>query len=246
MRNQSDDQFIGSAYRRICHHLDPQSRVRSILLTLAGVVSLSAAPARADFTETFSNGGDDGDWHLTNNPDRLLVIALKGGHPGAYLHGQVADPAPVWYVPPFTPHTHFLGDYAGRGVESISCDIKIFSGIEAPDRAVTLLVETTFGTGDPIQGVQAYYVGTDISKLPKAWKRYEFPVDANSPTVPDGWVVLRGDGNNGGNADWRALMHDVETIGFMLGTPGFAYPALNIWDLGLDNVTISNDERGSP
>jgi hypothetical protein len=212
------------------------------LLTLVGVVSLSAARARADFTETFSNGSDDGDWHLTNDPDRLLVIEPKGGHPGAYLHGQVADPAPVWYVPLFTPHTHFLGDYAGRGVESISCDIKIFSGIEVPDRAVTLLVETTFGTGDASQGVQAYYVGTDISKLPKPWKRYEFPLDAASPTIPDGWVVLRGDGSNGEDADWRHLMHKVETIGFMLGIPGFAYPALNIWDLGLDNVTISDGD----
>ena len=211
-----------------------------ILLTLVGVVSFSAASARADFTETFSNGSDDGDWHLTSDPNRLLMIELKGGHPGAYLHGQVANPAPVWYVPMFTPHTHFLGDFAGRGIESISCDIKIFSGIEAPDRAVTLLVETTFGTGDLSQGVQAYYIGTDISRLPKAWKRYQFPLDADSPTIPDGWVVLRGDGSNGGDADWRHLMHKVETIGFMLGTPGFAYPALNIWDLGLDNVTISN------
>jgi hypothetical protein len=34
-------------------------------------------------------------------------------------------------------------------------------------------------------------------------------------------------------------MQDVETIGFELGKPGFAYPALNGWDLGLDNVRIS-------
>jgi hypothetical protein len=34
-------------------------------------------------------------------------------------------------------------------------------------------------------------------------------------------------------------MQDVETIGFELGKPGFAYTALNGWDLGLDNVRIS-------
>src|SRR5215472_6788930 len=165
MQSQSN-QPIASAYRRICHYLNPQRRVRSILLTLMGVVGCAVAPARADFTETFSNGSDDGYWHLTSDPDRLLVIELNGGHPGAYLHGQVADPAPIWYVPLFTPHTHFVGDFAGRGVESVSCDIKIFSGIEVPDRAVTLLVQTTFGTGDFSQGVVAYYVGTDISRLP--------------------------------------------------------------------------------
>jgi len=246
MQNQSDDQPIASAYRSICQHANPQRSLRSILLTLAGIVSFTVASARADFTETFSNGSDDGDWHLTNNPDRLLVIELKGGHPGAYLRGQVADPAPTWYVPLFTPHTHFTGDFAGRGIESVSCDIKIFSGIEVPDRAVTLLVQTTFGSGDASQGVQAYYIGTDISKLPKSWKKYAFPVHGDSFTVPDGWVVLRGDGSSGGDVDWRRLMRSVETIGFMLGKPGFAYPALNLWDLGLDNVTISNRDRGGP
>jgi hypothetical protein len=245
MQSQSN-QPIAAVFRRICQSLNPQRRVRSILLTLAGVVCFTVVPARADFTETFSNGSDDGDWHLTSDPDRLLVIELKGGHPGAYLHGQVADPAPTWYVPLFTPHTHFVGDFAAQGIESVSCDIKIFSGIEVPDRAVTLLVQTTFGTGDFSQGVVAYYIGTDISKLPKAWKRYVFPLDADSSSVPPDWVVLRGDGSSGGDADWRALMHSVETIGFMLGKPGFAYPALNIWDLGLDNVTISNRDRGAP
>jgi hypothetical protein len=60
-------------------------------------------------------------------------------------------------------------------------------------------------------------------------------------------VVLRGDGNPGTDADWRRLMQDVETIGFELGKPGFAYPALNGWDLGLDNVRISQHipESGS-
>lgn len=245
MQNRSDDQPIASAYHRIRHHLNPLRPVRSILLTLVGVVSFAVTPARADFTETFSNGSDNGDWHLTNDPNRLLVIELRGGHPGAFLHGQVADPAPIWYVPMFTPHTHFLGDFAGHGVESVSCNIKIFSGIEVPDRAVTLLVQTTFGTGDASKGVQAYYVGTDISRLPEGWKTYAFPLDGDSWTVPADWVVLRGDGSSGGNADWRALMHHVETIGFMLGRPGFAYPALNLWDLGLDNVTISNRDRGA-
>jgi hypothetical protein len=30
-------------------------------------------------------------------------------------------------------------------------------------------------------------------------------------------------------------MHDVETLGFVLGQPGFAYTNHTIWDLGLDN-----------
>ena len=45
-------------------------------------------------------------------------------------------------------------------------DANIFAGLEVPDRAVTLDIETTLGTGHFTKGVDAYYIGTDISKLP--------------------------------------------------------------------------------
>ena len=75
------------------------SHVAKLKLLVPFALTLSIAIARANFVETFSNGSDDGDWHLTNNPDRLLQIEPSGGNPGAYLHGQVFTPVPVWYVP---------------------------------------------------------------------------------------------------------------------------------------------------
>jgi len=33
-------------------------------------------------------------------------------------------------------------------------------------------------------------------------------------------------------------MSNIETIGVELGTPGYSYPSLNLWDLGLDNARI--------
>ena len=84
------------------------------------LVTLSGLMANADFIETFSNGSDDGDWHLTDNPDRLLRIEPGGGNPGAYLHGQVFTPVPVWYVPFGTSPTHFLGNYYAQNVSGIS------------------------------------------------------------------------------------------------------------------------------
>jgi uncharacterized protein YbdZ (MbtH family) len=110
-----------------------------------------------------------------------------------------------------------------------------------PDRAVTLDIETTFGTGD-FTGVDAYYIGTDISKLPAGWRTYSFPLDATSPTIPPGWVVTHGNGKKGTDADWEALMRDVETIGLELGKPGYFYPFW-VWDLGLDNVRIAKRYR---
>ena len=117
--------------------------------------------------------------------------------------------------------------------------MNIFSGFQAPNRALTLDMETTFGTGDFSQGVEAYYIGKNISKLPHGWQSYSFPIDSVSRTIPPGWVVLRGDGSPGTDADWRALMRDVETLGLELGKPGFAYPDLGIWDLDMDNVRLS-------
>ena len=224
---------------RTLNHRMVFSSVGKLKVLVPFALALSIAIARADFVETFSNGSDDGDWHLTNNPDRLLQIEASGGNPGAYLHGQVFTPVPVWYVPLGTSPTHFLGNYYAQQVGGFSFDLNIFSGTQAPNRAVTLDLLTTLGTGDFSQGLEAYKIGANISTLPVGWKQYFFSLDATSTSIPPGWVVLRGNGSPGTDADWRRLMQDVETIGFELGKPGFAYPALNGWALGLDNVRIS-------
>jgi len=196
---------------------------------------LLAIPARAGFVETFDNGSNNGDWHLTVNP---ATIEPDGGNPGPYLRATADAAVPTWFVPLDTPNTHFLGNFALHKVGTLAVDIDIFSGVEVPDRAVTLDLNTTLGTGDFGKGVDAYYIGADISKLPVGWHTYEFPINASSPTIPLGWVVTKGDGRPGTDADWQALMGDVETLGVELGEPGFFYP-FGIWDLGLDNARIT-------
>jgi hypothetical protein len=54
--------------------------------------------------------------------------------------------------------------------------------------------------------------------------------------------VTKGDGTPGTDADWQALMHDVETLGVELGEPGFFYP-FGIWDIGLDNCRVTQQLR---
>jgi len=206
------------------------------------LMMVAVTATRAAFVETFDNGSDDGDWHLSSNPGELLVIEPSGGNPGAYLHGTVDAAVPTWYVPTGTTPTHFLGNYAKLGVNGMSFDINIYAGSEVPDRAVTLDIETTFGTGDLTKGVDAYYIGTDISKFPKGWQTYSFPLDATSTVIPTGWVVTRGNGKPGTDADWQALMQNVEILGVELGQPGYFYPEW-IWDLGLDNARIAKRYR---
>jgi hypothetical protein len=204
------------------------------------LLAVMVATTRAAFVETFEDGTNDGDWRLTTatNP----VVEPSGGNPGAYLYQEVDAAVPTWYVPLGTTPTHFLGNYAKLDVRGMSFDVNIFAGIETPNRNITLDIETTFGTGDYTKGVDAYYIGADISNLPQGWHTYSFRIDAASPHIPPGWVVTRGNGKPGHDADWQALMQDVETIGLELGTPGYFYPDW-IWDLGLDNVRIAQRYR---
>jgi len=46
---------------------------------------------RAGFVETFDNGSNNGDWHLTVNP---ATIEPDGGNPGPYLHATATPPFP--------------------------------------------------------------------------------------------------------------------------------------------------------
>lgn len=199
------------------------------------LIFLAVPALQAGLIETFDDGNPS-DWHLTTAP---AVIEPDGGNPGPYLHATADAAVPTWYVPTGTPSTPFLGDYVSENVGSMSFDINVFAGISTPPRNVTLDLNTTLGTGDFSKGVDAYYIGRNITNLPVGWHTYAFPIDATSPTIPQGWVVTRGDGTPGTDADWQALMQDVETIGVELGTPGYFYPFW-IWDLGLDNCRIAH------
>ena len=199
---------------------------------------MAVSTLRAGFVETFEDGTNESDWRLTTSTEP--VIEPSGGNPGAYLWQEVDAATPTWGVG--TGPNPFIGNYAKLEVNGMSFDLNIFAGIGAANRNVTLNISTTFGTGNFLKGVVAYYVGTDISNLPKGWHTYSFPIDATSGVIPPGWKVFRGDGHKGHATDWRALMQDVEFAGLELGTPGYFYPVW-VWDIGLDNVRIAQRYR---
>ena len=76
------------------------------------------------------------------------------------------------------------------------------------------------------------------NRVPKGWQTYSFPVDADSPTVPKGWKFTHGDGTPAGDAEWSQFLKQVDltTVGYY--RPGFAYPSLGSWNLGIDNITL--------
>lgn len=197
-----------------------------------------SAGALGDVVDTFDGGVNLGTWRLTSNPDRLYQVEPDGGHPGAYLHGQVSTAVPTWYIDQSTGNP-YTGDYSAEGIRSLSFDMRISGGVQVPDRSMTLHLFTTLGTGDLSLGLEAWYVGTDISTYDNSWNTYAYPLDAGSATIPDGWTIFEGDGTPGTDADWHTLVTHIENVTFELGQPGFAYPNLGVWDLGLDNVRLS-------
>jgi hypothetical protein len=201
-------------------------------------ISIQATSANADVIDTFDNNVNLGAWRLTTNPNMLYQIEANGGNPGAYLHGQVSTAVPTWYISN-TVGNPFIGDYAAQGVTSFSFNMTISGGIQVPDRNMTLHLFTTLGTGDLSLGIEAYSIGTDISQFPIGWANYSYAIDATSATIPNGWVVFEGNGDPGTDADWHSLMTHIENVTMDLGTPGFFYPNLGVWDLGLDNVTLT-------
>jgi hypothetical protein len=211
----------------------PRAHCLFAVLAVAAGVSV-----HADVIDTFDNGVNLGTWRLTSNPSRLYQIEPAGGNPGAYLHGQVAAAVPTWYIDQPVGNL-FTGDFAAEGVSAFSYDMNISGGVQVPDRNLTLHLYTTLGTGDPVQGIEAYFIGDDISEYTPEWDHHEYPLDATSATIPSGWTVFEGDGTPGTDADWQTLVRHVENVTIALGTPGFFYPNLNIWDLGLDNVRLT-------
>ncbi len=207
--------------------------------------SLSAVAARADVVDTFDNNVNHGTWRLTSNPLRLYQIEPTGGNPGPYLHGQVAAAVPTWYISDPTANP-YLGDYSAMGIRSFHFDLNISGGVQVPDRVLTFHLFTTLGTGDPSLGIDAYELGPDISNYQPGWRSYAYALNASSATIPAGWVVTEGNGQPGTDADWRALIGHIENITMELGQPGYAYPNLNVWDIGLDNVDLSTSPVPGP
>lgn len=231
---------------------------------LAPIVLLAAALARADYTETFNGGASDPDtgwWCLTTQTNRVREIrpsdGASGGATDGYLYNEVSSAIPGWSTasPDFQPgydadhkqHGPFVDDYLSRGVTDLSADLQIFptsTGAWTGDRALTLYLKQADSTGDGLAYTASYTIEYPTSDRPVGWNHVDFNIDATSKTVPAGWTLTDGEGN--ASDDWGALMSkiDVVTIGFY--KPGYFYPSLGMWQMGLDNVSIHTQAVPEP
>jgi hypothetical protein len=228
-----------------------------VIGTGRGALSFGPAPRifgqTNSFVETYDDGTDVGLWHCSAGAAR--IIETSGGNPGAYLQqGGFSSAIPTWAsvstrfqpgVPdPYKIDSIYTGDWTALGVTGITVDLNVIHvATWATDRAVTLELLQMDETGFNVN-YDATYTLPDLPNPPVGWQTYSFPVDANSPTIPEGWVFTRGDGTPGTDAEWSPFLHriDLTSIGFY--KPGFAYPSLGTWILGIDNIEI--DFQASP
>jgi hypothetical protein len=219
--------------------------------------SLAAAPRifgqTNSFIETYDDGTDVGLWHCSLGVPR--IIEPSGGNPGAYIQqGGFSTSIPTWasvstrFQPGFNDlykiDSIYTGDWTSLGVISITADLNVIHvATWATDRAVTLELLQMDETGFNVN-YDATYTLPDLPEPPVGWQTYSFPVDANSPTIPQGWVFTHGDGTPGTDAEWSPFLHriDLTSIGFY--KPGFFYPDLGTWTLGIDNIEI--EFQGGP
>jgi len=202
-----------------------------------------------DFTETYGACTMDvGNWGLTTNPLRARIIEPTGGHPDGYLYSEVSTPAPTWstastrYRPGVDDEakrdSSFVGDYYTRGIKHVSADLQVYqAGSWTPGRTVTLHLLRWDAASDAV-AFEAFYSPPDIPAVPMGWNHYDFQVHARSASVPPGWGFRRGDGTPGTDPEWKIFMHQIDLVGFGYWRPGFFYPALGIWRLGIDNIHI--------
>jgi hypothetical protein len=219
------------------------------------VLSAGNDGATNTFIETYDDGTDVGLWHCSVGVPR--DVEANGGNPGAYLQqGGFSTSIPTWasistrFQPgvndDFKVDSIYTGDWTTLGVTGLSADLNVIQvATWATDRAVTLELLQMDETGFNVN-YDATYTLPDLPEPPVGWQTYSFPVDANSPTIPEGWVFTRGDGTPGTDAEWSPFLHrvDLTSIGFY--KPGFAYPGIGTWILGIDNIEIDFQAGPTP
>lgn len=197
------------------------------------------------FVETFDDESNVGSWTWGTGNEFINPI---NGNPGPYLRDNTLSTCcPALSTWPGTSSI-FTGDFRAKGVTSVGVDLvtnNASSGVDG--RPLSLILVNDNGSPGDYEGKWgAYFVGdVNIPKpgvdvggdLPQGWTSYDFTVDSQSETLPDGWVLFRFDGEPI-DFTWNDVITDVSELWFNYGDPSGIFLFL-AWDVGADNVRIT-------
>jgi hypothetical protein len=208
-----------------------------------------APETKLTFVETFDRT-NVGRWSFFGNPSNPIEVReASGGNPGAYLHSTCGG---LDCLDTFAPELRtelgvaslFTGDYRAKGVTHLGVDLAVFGppGVTTGGRPLTLILRHDPGTpGDPSDDAVVYRLGArNIPPPTGRWRSYLFPVPSARATLPPGWQVLQGTGND--DADWNTVVGSVTQASFFFGDPTFFF-IFQQWELGVDNLRIRLDSH---
>ena len=212
----------------------------------AGLATTTAAfgGGAGGFVDTFEFGTNEGGWSYFGAPLNLIEqIEPTGGNPGAWLHStcnalkclDTFAPQPRTQMGRVSP---FTGDYRARGVDTLGIDLILLDvDFSAAERPLSLILTNANKTlEDPFDDIQVAFVGSDfVPEVGDGWRSYSFSVPSASTTLPAGWRVLIGSGDD--DADWNTVMTQVDQVSYFYGDPDFFF-IFQQWEPGLDNPFI--------
>jgi hypothetical protein len=217
-----------------------------LLIALLAAPQVTARGPTIAFVEDFEDGANTGGWSFFGNPaNPVEVIEPDGGNPGRFLHSTCAG---LGCLDTFAPQLRteigvdsvFTGDYRAEGVTRLGVDLAIFGppGVTTAGRPLTLMLRNDGGTPDDFSDdVVVYKNGRrNIPRDDGRWSRYRFRVPATRTTLPAGWEVFQGTGDD--DADWNTVITDVTQVTYFFSDPELFF-IFQQWELGVDNLSIA-------
>ena len=196
-------------------------------LHLLGLLALTTTAAAQSTVETFTGGSNEGGWTWGIGCESILT---SGGNPGHYLGQSCLD---TFAAQPHTtdPSSDFCGDWRARGVQHFGVDL-ITTHVNFPfQRELHLILSN---------GSEAVFLGhgelDGVPQVGAGWKSLDFVIDAQSATLPAGWEIHTGTGND--DADWNAVITNVTEVRLFYGYP-FDFFVFDQWFTGMDNVRLT-------
>lgn len=192
---------------------------------------LSPLASAQSLVETFTGSSNVGGWTW----DSCDSLPGGGGNPGSYLRQNCLD---TFACQPHTtdPSSPFCGDWRGRGVRYFGIDL-ITQHTNFPfERELHLILS---------DGSRSIFLGHgELNGIPQVgggWKSLDFVIDSQSATLPEGWEVLVGSGND--DQDWSQVIGNVTEVRLFYGNP-LDFFVFDQWHTGLDNVRLGEGLGG--
>ncbi|TDJ70394.1 MAG: hypothetical protein E2O39_10125 [Planctomycetota bacterium] len=216
--------------------------MQRFIIGLGATALLYATASAQNFTETFTNASNEGDWEVYW--DAVNTFESTGGNPDWYLRldNSMAGTTCQWVlIRQRVWPSAFSGDWRAADVTSVGLDVNLVVGpsMVNPEWVITLANDS--GTpADDTDDCRLIYHATQLPPSQSGWQSFDFPVPADSLTLPLNWEVEGPCSLVDWTITWNQVIQDVDYVTFRLDTDNLVFCNFtNVWDLGVDNVRVS-------